>query len=78
MPVHFDLVSPFQPAGDQPAAIEKLAGFAEDALDLELRTMRLQMRLRGNDPAQIYWMALVTKHHLRCEKTRAFQWVFEE
>jgi excinuclease ABC subunit B len=25
MPVHFDLVSPFQPAGDQPAAIEKLA-----------------------------------------------------
>ncbi len=24
MPVHFDLVSPFQPAGDQPAAIEKL------------------------------------------------------
>src|SRR3954454_12853436 len=28
MPVSFDLVSPFQPAGDQPAAIEKLtAGF---------------------------------------------------
>src|ERR1022692_2693206 len=25
MSVHFDLVSPFQPAGDQPAAIEKLA-----------------------------------------------------
>src|SRR5437660_4903705 len=25
MPVHFDLVSPFQPAGDQPQAIEKLA-----------------------------------------------------
>src|SRR3989441_7118533 len=25
MPVHFELVSPFQPAGDQPAAIEKLA-----------------------------------------------------
>src|SRR5438876_11671722 len=25
MPVHFQLVSPFQPAGDHPAAIEKLA-----------------------------------------------------
>src|SRR5436853_3641963 len=25
MPVQFDLVSPFQPAGDQPAAIEKIA-----------------------------------------------------
>jgi excinuclease ABC subunit B len=25
MPVHFDLVSPFQPAGDQPQAIDKLA-----------------------------------------------------
>ena len=25
MPVHFDLISPFQPAGDQPQAIEKLA-----------------------------------------------------
>src|SRR6266568_7293871 len=24
MPVHFQLVSPFQPAGDQPAAIDKL------------------------------------------------------
>jgi excinuclease UvrABC helicase subunit UvrB len=32
MPVHFDLVSPFQPAGDQPAAIEMRAAFGEESL----------------------------------------------